>query len=292
MSEAATQQQQQQQTSVQQGQQAAQQQQQQKTFFDSLSEDVRLAHPGLAKKNFQDVNALAKSYGDLEKAYHSADKIAVPSDLNQQSFNDIMNRLGRPETFSLEDYAFNPIKGAPKELSLDHPFSRKMTQVMHHLGVTPNQARGLITAASKLLAHSAGERQQNLKVDRINGIGTIKKLWGKNTQANLKAASIAGNRLVPGVQKVIEQAGLQFNPVIMQFMSEVGKMIADDNTMGIEGGAAALGGGPTPEKLEAEARRITREMTKNRNLTEEERQSMRQKASRFYAAAEQIRNNR
>ena len=290
MPEAVQQQQQQQQVSVQQGQEAVQQQQQQKTFFDSLSEDIRTAYPGLAKKNFTDVNALAKSYGDLEKAYSSADKIAIPTDGRQDSFNAVMNRLGRPETFNPQDYAFNPVKGAPAELAPNSPFMQRMTKIMHHAGLTPNQARGLIAVAGKILAQQAGERKQVTDASRINGVGTIKKLWGKNTQANLKAASIAGNRLVPGVQKVIEQAGLQFNPTVMEFMRKVGEMIADDNTMGIPGGARALGGAPSPDVLEAKAREITRNMTKNRDLTEEQRQKMRGQASKLYAAAASIRN--
>lgn len=291
MSEAATQQQQTQQTSVQQGQAAVQQQQEQKTFFDSLSEDIRIAYPGLAKKNFTDVNALAKSYGEAEKALHSADKVAIPTDGTQASFNEVMNRLGRPSEFSYEDYSFAPVKGAPAELNPNGDFMKKMAKVMHYAGLTPNQARGLINVAGKLLAESQGAKAADLKVNRINGVGTLQKLWGRNMKANLTSAAIAGNRVVPGVQKVIEQAGLQFNPVIMEFMNKVGRMVANDKTMGIEGGAAALGGGPTPEKLEAEARAITKEMTKNRNLSESEKDAMRKKARDRYAAAEQLRRN-
>ena len=154
-------QQQQQQHQNQQNTQQNQQQQQEQALFDTLSEEIQINYPGLKAKNWKSVNDVAKAYANAEKQLTSSDKVSIPSEINSmEDIYHITNRLGRPADFDAEAYSFNAQKGSPDFMNPSSEFSQKMLKVAHYLGLTPTQARGLMTAQSKLLTHTLNEQRQ------------------------------------------------------------------------------------------------------------------------------------
>lgn len=257
------------------GQQQAQQAQQaQQTFHQSLGPDFA-AHQGLSK--FQDAAALAKSYVSLEQKLGQRGDVAIPAEVTTESIMPIMERLGRPAEMG-DAYKFEAVEGASRGLAPDSEFSRVFSEAAHKAGVTPMQAKAIYEAVGKGSAQSVKAASMQRAIDAQTASDALRKAWGANYEANLKASEYAASRL--GIAEPLSRAGLNRDAAVMNAMASLGNMLAEDPAMGLAGGRRAFGGGPSRADLAAQANKLVSDSW-GADISRERRAEMQNEALRL-----------
>jgi len=225
----------------------------QQTFHQSLGPDFA-AHTGLAK--FQDAQAMAKSYVALEQKLGQRGDITLPAEITAESILPIMERLGRPAEMG-DAYKLEPVEGAAKGLAPGSEFAKVFSEAAHAAGVTPMQAGAIYKALGEGSAQSMKAAEMKRALDAQTASDTLRKAWGSNYEANLKASEYAARRL--GIAEPLAKAGLNRDAAVMNAMASLGNMLAEDPAMGLSGGRRAFGGGPSRQELSAQANKLVAE---------------------------------
>ena len=204
------------------------------SFHETLEHGLA-EHTTMAK--FKDVNQLAKSYIELEgKLGHRAQE---------------QQRAHVPEQYTHEAYHV-----AGENIPNDY---RLMAQIAHAEGISPEQFRRAAAKVWDARAQQKQSRQRTRAMERDvrtqEARATLQKTWGRNYNANMKAAEWAAHRM--GLADPLQKAGLNRDPRVMIALARMGQHLAEDTTLGIRGGRRAFGGGPTRADLVAQADKLT-----------------------------------
>lgn len=150
---------------------------------DGFSEDLK-GHPGLEK--FQNSEALAKSYLELESAYSKRQGIPGADD-PPEVWKQFYISAGCPET--ADGYDFNGFE-VPALLAdiWDGDLQSGMVEDMHALGVSQKQARGIIEAFAKRQETQYQGVLKTLEENRAETREALKKEWGMAHAAKMESA--------------------------------------------------------------------------------------------------------
>ena len=204
-------------------------------FRATLPEELRSE---ASLQNFSDVGALAKSYVSAQGML-GADKIVVPR--TDEEWGNAYAKLGRPETAG--DYTL----GVPDGFEPDAESQSSLKELAHGLGLNQKQLDGLngwyweqVTAA---MQGAAQGEQHAFETSTIE----LKSMWGEKFDGNMAIAnralkSIAGGKL----EGVLEAKGMLNDPVMTEFLAEVGNALLGEDFM------AGVGHGNTssPQELD------------------------------------------
>ena len=186
------------------------------SFVSGLSEDIR-AEKSL--QSFKDVDALAKSYVELNKAFGKR-----LQDMTEDEVATYYGKLGRPET--PEGYE---IAGAAE----GDDISKQLAQVAFDNGISKDALHALSESYSELISEQVKMQQSQQQLSQEEQVKQIKEEFGaafdeRITLANNALKEFGGDELIQAIQ----QSGMGNNPALVKAFSEVGKLIAEDRPVG------------------------------------------------------------
>jgi hypothetical protein len=199
----------------------------------------------LEKKGWNSPTALpnvVKSYFELEKQFGSADKVMLPKDdADKDGYNNLYNKLGRPET--ADKYAF-PEGVDPEQI-------KQLAPRLHELGISQKQAQALATIdIERQQAHAEMERQR-VVADQNQADAELKTEWRDKYSENIELA----RRAMRGLGMNLDQGFVPMAAAIgaknaLKLLQLAGINTRESNAANI--GDAQAGFGLTPNRAKAE----------------------------------------
>jgi len=207
----------------------------------SLPDDLK-ADPSLA--TIKDIPSLAKGYVSAQKMVGAKGLIVPGKDAKPEEVSAFYTALGRPE--KADGYKV-PTENMPEGVELRPDLLAKAYPEFHALGITEQQAAGLLRLQAHM-AHGEVQAQAQAKQQQIQtNIAAVKKDWGnafeeKDRLATLALTTAGGDELVALVKGHPE---LATNPMFLNAMAKLGKEFAQDE---IKGGGHRTGFAMSPSE--------------------------------------------
>lgn len=209
------------------------------SWRDALPDDLR-NHPGL--QDFKDVPGLAKSYLDTQ-SYIGKDKIIIPGDDDAQGWNEVYNKLGRPE--KADDYEYS-VPDELKGLPVDEDAIKNAREKFYELGLSKKQADGIFELYNKGVITKMQGATDELNKARTISEETLKTKWGAAYEQNLNIAKNAITELGdPNLVQTLNETGLGNDPRVAEMFYNIGMKILEDTSKGGNGGNSFIS---TPEQ--------------------------------------------
>ena len=202
-----------------------------------LPEDIR-NDPSL--NPIKDLNGLAKSYVNAQKLI-GRDKIPMPKDENDPLWDDVYNRLGRPET--PDKYEFNK----PDLPGYDEATDKAFREQAHKLGLSKRQAGELYGWYNQLVLGKVADAESQT----AGIISSLQNELGDKFQETASRATSAvkyfgGDELVQYLNTSTNAQGVPIgnDPVLFKFFAKLGESLGEDKLKG------TLGLGVAPQEAQ------------------------------------------
>jgi len=220
-------------------------------WMGGLSEDLQ-TNNGLTK--FKDVDGLAKSYLELEKSNSS--KFGVPEKEDQEGWDKLYNKLGRPE--KAEDYNLEGIEN--EALAADEGNKAtimRFKEIGHQYGLNNRQVSGIINDVLGMTAEQATAANEA----NNSNIQELREAFGPEFDNRVALANDTLRKMVEKtggdwdrVSQALAQSGLHSQPDLLKALAGVGRMFEQDKIWGAGGEPRSMGGhtpGEAKEQIEA-----------------------------------------
>ncbi len=206
-----------------------------KAYIDSLPEDLRKEK---TLNTHKDLASLAKSHLELQKKFGKRF-----DDLTEDELKSLDVRLGAPE--KSEDYEL----GISDEIKESDPILRDIDKDFLEAGISKDKAGKIMGSVMKKIEDYQKGQQVELQLKADEDIKSIKSEYGSAFEQRKELANSALRKFGDGkvAAEVLQNAGLQNNPVIFKMLSEIGKLIAEDS---LAGGKESGQFGMTPAEAE------------------------------------------
>lgn len=193
-------------------------------------------------KTIKDVPTLVKSYVNAQKLI-GADKVILPQkDWDENKWNEYFSKLGRPQ--KPEDYKMPEIK-LHDSLQIDNARLLEANKVFHKMGLSSDQAKGVMEYYLNTLNTRATEAETNAKMSSEKATQSLKELWGDKYEPNLGLAKLALSKMgSPELVGYLESSGLGNNVELIKMLHNVGIAMGEDNSKRGQGTGAI---GVTPQ---------------------------------------------
>lgn len=205
-------------------------------------------NPAVSKFKDKEPTDLAKSYIEAQSLI-GGEKLAIPKEEDSELWNDVWNRLGRPE----EPDGYELDTDRLEDSLMDDEALSKVKEVAHEKGVTNDQFQTLVNTYLDITNEKnetfRNETQRKMEED-IEG---LKKEWGGAFDERSKVAQKAYNTLVGDNEalKAKMEQGLGNDPDIVKMFYKIGNQLSED---AIEGKSKSLS--MTPDAAKAEIKEI------------------------------------
>lgn len=204
-------------------------------------------NPAVSKFKDKEPTDLAKSYIEAQSLI-GGEKLAIPKEEDSELWNDVWNRLGRPE----EPDGYELDTDRLEDSLMDDEALSKVKEVAHEKGVTNDQFQTLVNTYLDITNEKnetfRNETQRKMEED-IEG---LKKEWGGAFDERSKVAQKAYNTLVGDNEalKAKMEQGLGNDPDIVKMFYKIGSQLSED---AIEGKSKSLSMTPEQAKKEIES---------------------------------------
>lgn len=224
-------------------------------------------------KPILNVAQLAKEFGHAKTLIGRQGKGIMPlaKDAGPSEKAAYFEALGRPKT--PDDYKIAVPEGMEEMYTPD--VLQGPLHDMYELGLTQEQAQGMVAIDAKRAQETLAQREASQKVAYDEGLKALKVEWGDAFPQKMQQANAVIEQGVPAEKKdeLLERWGN--DPDLVRALSKMGELLLED-TMPDAGGAGARAS--TPDELESQAKELMQtpgyidgklpEATKNR-LTKE-----------------------
>jgi len=210
----------------------------------SLSPESKAA---IARKQFENVDALVKSYTHLESAIGVPKErlLKLPENMDDpKSMEDVYNRLGRPA--KPEEYKLGE--------KVDPEFGKWAQSTFHELGLSAKQASALMEKYNALAEINAKTALDAQKLSIENEVNDLKRKWGGAYDQNISAAKAAVREF--GVEESIIDTlenAVGYTKV-MELFHKIGSSVGESKFVG--GAQSRESGHLTPEVALAEIQNL------------------------------------
>ena len=206
-------------------------------------------HIGLLEKkgwnNPAGINEVLKGYADIERAYRAGDKVVLPKDAEDKAaYEQIYNRLGRPESADKYTFPQGVDEGAAKE------FAPKA----HELGFNQQQLDAIVQFDTQRAAKMQEQFQQAAKADSDAAVQKLETEWGGKTAEQVehnRRAMRAHGMSVQDFEKAAAAMGAGGTEKLMRMLNSAGKSMREDQAANMAD-ETALGFGMTTNRARHE----------------------------------------
>jgi hypothetical protein len=202
-------------------------------------------------KPILNVAQLAKEFGHAKTLIGRQGKGIMPlaKDAGPTEKAAYYEALGRPKT--PDDYQIVAPEGMEEIFSPDA--LKDSMQVMHGLGLTQEQAQGMVANDAKRVQDAMTARDAAQKAAYDEGVKTLKAEWGDAFDQKMHQADSVIAQAVPADKKdeLLERWGNDLD--LVRALSKTGELLLED-TMAAAGGAGERA--MTPDELENQAKEL------------------------------------
>ena len=209
---------------------------------ENLSEDIREDKTLANLKNFND---MAKMVVDGQKTIGKKGVIIPGEDASDEEMNAFHTSMGRPEKAT--DYEFTK-QELPEGMEFDEKMDTAFREFAHKSGYSQKQAAGASDWYNKTMIDAHNANNKAITENQAEAMTSLKKIWGKDTPANMELAEKAFKTYVPdeAKQKMFGKFGDE--PILIEAFLAVGKGMSEDSNVG-SGGAVGVDAKAEIEKI-------------------------------------------
>jgi len=180
------------------------------------------------------VAELAKAYAEAEALIGSDPASLVKIDENvRKDPTGLLRKLGAPET--AEGYKFE-FSDLPEHLRAEEDIKTFAELAARH-GLLPQQAESLYKATAQLALERAKAAEAALAEQQQKDVQTLKEKYGPEFDRLVDSAKAAAKEF--GLTQVLSDAGLGTNPVVIEALAKIGKLLGSGEAPGGRPAAAA-----------------------------------------------------
>lgn len=205
-------------------------------FRTQIPEEFR-NEPSLQTIN--DLPTLVKGYVHAQRLV-GQDRVAIPKqDAPAEEWNNFYQKLGRPE--SPDKYEFTDLK-LPQGLEIDEQVLGQTRGVFHKLGLTPQQAQGVLSHYAEATSSRYGAFTKQQEASQEEAANKLRGEWGDKFDTNIEGAKKAlaqfgGEEVV----NILNETGLGNNPAVIKMLHKISLGMREDvSGRGGQGGGAQM----------------------------------------------------
>ena len=201
-------------------------------WMDSVPQGTFNERDTVVLKRFTDVPSLAKGYMNAFNLV-ARDKIPVPQ--NEQEFEEVYNRLGRPQD----------AKGYELKINPEYPdtFHKQMEgnqdwfkSIAHKHGLNKTQAQRMYSEYTDLVYKQQKAMNDKVQGEMVQALNTLKDEYGpafdgKMVLANRAIDTVGGESLI----KIFEESGLGRHPAVVKAFIKIGEMLGEETALDLDG---------------------------------------------------------
>lgn len=199
-----------------------------------------------------------KNYANLEKHLGvPADRLLkLPEAADAPEWKEIRTKLGWPAApEKAEDYGITAPEG------MDPTFATEVSKVMHKLGLTKEQASGLVQWNSEFGAQLGEKETQRLAAEDQLGLAELRTKWGQQYDGSVALARRAGQELsaVAGLtpEQLSAMEGAVGTAAFLRLFAAAGSQNNKEAAFhGSEGAGSSTGTMMSPDVAKAEIERL------------------------------------
>jgi len=203
--------------------------------------------PSLAR--IKDVGGLAKSYVEAQRMI-GAEKIPLPREGDNASYEAFYQRLGRPE--SPDKYVFKTGYGAPTG-EADKSFQQAIAPVLHRAGLNQRQVDILTEGWNQYVGNAGQIEQQHVQMRGNAEIAELEREWGAAMPERVgmarRGAVAAGFNDAHALNELEKKMG---TGAFLRHFAKIGELIGEDTV--IHGNAKPFAS--TPQQARTEIARL------------------------------------
>jgi len=186
-----------------------------------LTDELRQSAPENVRKllettKWNTVEDMAKGYSELQKFTGVGKHLVIPQDDNPESWNNVWNQLGRPET--PDQYVLD----VPED-AVDPELTAKWKKFAHEQGYTQKQMESAVQFQLDII--SEVNRIENEKREAYKA--ELVKKYGGEAQLNSKLIEMKMVAEKLGIYQTLEQKGLASDPQIIEMLDKIASGTAE-----------------------------------------------------------------
>jgi hypothetical protein len=173
----------------------------------------------------KDIASLARGYVEAQKSFGS--RVPFPTDKDtpeerERKMQDIWTKMGRPA--KPDQYGIEAPSGLPEGMPWDADGQREFLGHAHQLGLTKDQALGVLDwyADRTSQVYMATRQESNVIEEKL------REEWGRAYDRNIAFAQRAVEALGgPGLKEELNKTGMGNNPKLIKTFAKAGKLLAE-----------------------------------------------------------------
>lgn len=173
-------------------------------------------------EHFKGVDDLARSYINAQKMIGG--RIPIPKEGDNDSWNEVWNKLGRPETPDKYNVKLPEVAGAALAPELQQEFMK----LAHSLGLNNKQVQEVLNFEAQRIEKQSevfGQAMQEAEME-------LKKEYGKAYDQKIASAQRAVKSLGDeNFAKLMDETGLGNHPAMIKFAAKIGDMLTEDQAV-------------------------------------------------------------
>lgn len=215
------------------------------SWKDTLPDDIK-ADPSL--KSIEDVSNLAKSYVHAQRMI-GKDKIVVPSQFaTDDEWRGVYQKLGLPD--SPDKYELKLPEDIKEEEKVQYNQLKEFAIKNH---ILPKQLQATMDYFNNIHAEQSKMAEARQSQEFEAQVGSLKKEWGENYDANLQRARVAVEQIGgKEFKEYLHNSGLGNDINLVKFMAKVSNLLKEDAFKG----EAATSGNKAPADYRTEINSI------------------------------------
>ena len=187
-------------------------------------------------KGWKGLDAVVQSYQNLEKAV-GKDRYSIPAAEDADGWNDLYNKLGRPET--PDNY----------KLPADSELGTWFKSEAHKAGLTQSQAETLFKAYDEMSGGINAESEAALEAQTKADLDALRKEHGLAYDSLITAGKKAAQRFSLDQETMEKMEGALGTKSFVELMGNIGKSLAEDS---FEGNSSESSFTMTPGQAQAQ----------------------------------------
>ncbi len=208
--------------------------------------------------------------------------VELPPNAPPEAQRAALEKMGLPKDIAA--YKLDA-EAVGKNIQLDAPGMKTLTEAAFKAGVLPKQLEGLLGTFNGMIEQGRTD-MANAEIKRnADNIAALKEELGEAFDGDVAAANFAVQKLGgKELMESINKAGLGTDAPLLKMLAKVGKMLGEDEGGGDKPGD--FGGGMTPEAAKDEGQRLLKEAIDIQGTDPLKARELNKKAQEFFARAE------
>lgn len=188
----------------------------------------------IENKGWSQPQQVVEGYQNLEKILgDKANAIVMPKEGDEQGWGALYDKLGRPPT--AEGYKFEVPEGGDENLT------NWFRETAHKTGLTQAQAEAVFNEWNQFAQNGNEEAQAQIAQKAEADITSLKKDWGQEYDANIRAGQQAASRFGFSEEEISGMESVLGTRALLEKFAKIGRAFGEDSFESGTGGRNSFG---------------------------------------------------